>query len=76
MTVLSDKECIKMTKSKTKLNYRAMVTRELCAAKKNNLTLKVFSENKTHYSEIGSEQDFLWGGSDACQVTSDDPHIM
>ena len=74
LTVLSDKECLKITKSKINLSYRAMVTRELCAAKKNNLTLRVLSEKKTHYSELGSRQHFLWGGSDACQVTSDDPH--
>ena len=76
LTVLSDKECLKITKSKINLSYRAMVTRELCAAKKNNLTLRVLSEKKTHYSELGSREHFLWGGSDACQVTSDAAHIM
>ena len=84
LTVLSDKECYQMTKSNTDLSYRAMVTRELCAAKKTILTLRVFSDKRSPssssseqepgYSVIGSRQHFLWGGSDACQVTSDDPH--
>ena len=70
-----------MTKHNTDLSYRAMVTRELCAAKKTTLTLRVFSEKRSSssssseqepgYSVIGSRQHFLWGGSDACQVTSD-----
>ena len=72
-----------MTKSNTDLSYRAMVTRELCAAKKTILTLRVFSEKRSSsssseqepgYSVIGSRQHFLWGGSDACQVRSDAAH--
>ena len=62
-----------------------MVTRELCAAKKTTLTLRVFSEKRSSssssseqepgYSVIGSRQHFLWGGSDACQVTSYAAHV-
>ena len=79
LTVLSDKECFQMTKSNPDLSYRALVKRELCAAKKTTLTLRIFSEKRSSssssseqepgYSVIGSRQHFLWGGSDACQVT-------
>ena len=84
LTVLSDKECFQMTKSNHDVSYRAMVNRELCAAKKTTLTLRVFSEKRSSssseqepgYSVIGSRQHFLWGGSDACQVTSDYERVL
>ena len=46
LRVLSDEECFQMTKSNSDVSYRALVPRELCAGKKTELTLRVYSEDR------------------------------
>ena len=50
---------------------RAMISRELCAAKRNLHPLNIYKkdeEEESGYSLIDTEHHTSWGGSDACQV--------